>query len=93
LGRLDEFECHGQAGFRCISVACPEGERPPVVDHHRPVVADAAVFPGDITLRPLAERDHNLVRWTEYQQGGHFPALEVPELLVEDVRTFFRGLR
>jgi pimeloyl-ACP methyl ester carboxylesterase len=58
-----------------------------------PVPTGVAVFPGDITLRPLAERDHNLVRWTEYQQGGHFPALEVPELLVEDVRTFFRGLR
>jgi pimeloyl-ACP methyl ester carboxylesterase len=58
-----------------------------------PVPTGVAVFPGDITLRPLAERDHNLVRWTEYQQGGHFPALEVPELLVEDVRTFFRSLR
>ena len=58
-----------------------------------PVPTGVAVFPGDITLRPLAERDHNLVHWTEYQQGGHFPALEVPELLVEDIRTFFRGLR
>ena len=58
-----------------------------------PVPTGVAVFPGDITLRPLAERDHNLVRWTEYQQGGHFPALEVPELLAGDVRTFFRGLR
>jgi pimeloyl-ACP methyl ester carboxylesterase len=52
-----------------------------------------AVFPGDITLRPLAERDHNLVRWTEFQQGGHFPALEEPALLVGDVRAFFRDLR
>jgi pimeloyl-ACP methyl ester carboxylesterase len=52
-----------------------------------------AVFPGDVTLRPLAERDHNVVRWTEFRRGGHFAALEAPELLVGDVRAFFRDLR
>ncbi len=42
---------------------------------------------------PLTDSPVGQLAWTEYQQGGHFPALEVPELLVEDVRMFFRGLR
>jgi pimeloyl-ACP methyl ester carboxylesterase len=33
------------------------------------------------------------VRWTEMPRGGHFAALEQPELLVNDVREFFRGIR
>ena len=32
-------------------------------------------------------------RWTEMPRGGHFAALEEPELLVEDMRAFFRPLR
>ncbi|WP_022885831.1 epoxide hydrolase family protein [Glaciibacter superstes] len=52
-----------------------------------------AVFPGDFGIRPIAERDNNVVHWSEFERGGHFPALEVPDLLVGDVRTFFRGVR
>jgi epoxide hydrolase len=33
------------------------------------------------------------VHWTEMPRGGHFAAMEEPELLVEDVRAFFRSLR
>lgn len=43
----------------------------------------------DPTIRPWAERDHNVVRWTELDRGGHFLSMEEPELLVEDVRAFF----
>jgi pimeloyl-ACP methyl ester carboxylesterase len=43
--------------------------------------------------RALAERVYNVVRWTQMPRGGHFPALEEPELLVEDLRVFFRPLR
>ena len=31
--------------------------------------------------------------WTEFDTGGHFAAMEAPDLLVGDVRSFFRGLR
>ena len=58
-----------------------------------PVPTGVAVFPGDLTIRPLAERDHNVVRWTEFSRGGHFAAMEAPDLLVNDVREFFRPLR
>jgi hypothetical protein len=47
-----------------------------------------AVFPGDGTNQSIAERQHNLVRWTEYDRGGHFAALQAPELLVDDIRAF-----
>ncbi|MDO3705429.1 epoxide hydrolase [Micromonospora sp. C28SCA-DRY-2] len=54
-----------------------------------------AVFPQDnfIPLRHIADRTNHIVQWTEYDRGGHFAAMEVPELLVGDVRMFFRKLR
>jgi pimeloyl-ACP methyl ester carboxylesterase len=47
----------------------------------------------DIAIRRLADRDHNIVHWTEFDEGGHFAAMEAPEFLVDDVRAFFRSLR
>jgi epoxide hydrolase len=54
-----------------------------------------AVFPHDnfIPLRHIADRTNNIVQWTEYDKGGHFAAMEQPDLLVGDIRTFFRKLR
>ncbi|TDC40448.1 epoxide hydrolase [Micromonospora sp. 15K316] len=55
-----------------------------------------AVFPQDciVPIRRLADRDFpTITHWTEFDRGGHFPAMEVPELFVGDVRTFFRSLR
>ncbi|MFF3247224.1 epoxide hydrolase family protein [Streptomyces sp. NPDC002870] len=54
-----------------------------------------AVFPHEnfIPLRHIAERTNTIVRWTEFDRGGHFPAMEEPDLLVADVRGFFRALR
>lgn len=47
----------------------------------------------DVTVRRWAARDHDIVRWTELERGGHFLALEAPETLVADLREFFRELR
>jgi pimeloyl-ACP methyl ester carboxylesterase len=54
-----------------------------------------ALFPKEIPLPPraLAERGYNFVRWTEMPRGGHFAAMEQPELLADDIRAFFRELR
>ncbi|MFI7697879.1 epoxide hydrolase family protein [Nonomuraea sp. NPDC049480] len=52
-----------------------------------------AVFPGDAGVRRIAEREHNVVHWSEFDRGGHFAAMEAPELLVDDVRAFFRKVR
>jgi len=53
-----------------------------------------AVFPKDPVNAPRAfvERFYNLQHWTEMKQGGHFAALEEPQLLVNDIREFFGGL-
>jgi epoxide hydrolase len=55
-----------------------------------------ASFPKDAVraIRPWAEKIlPTLTHWTEFDKGGHFAALEQPELFVGDVRTFARSLR
>src|SRR5580658_99370 len=52
-----------------------------------------AVFPMDITIRSIAEAEHNIAHWSEFDRGGYFAAMEVPDLLVGDIREFFRPLR
>ncbi|GAA2897612.1 epoxide hydrolase [Streptosporangium fragile] len=47
----------------------------------------------DVTIRRWAERDHNVVHWTELGRGGHFLSMEAPDLLVDDVRAFFEKVR
>jgi pimeloyl-ACP methyl ester carboxylesterase len=58
-----------------------------------PVPLGIAVFPGDSTVRRFAERDHNVVHWSEFPRGGHFASLQAPDLLIKDVRDFFAALR
>jgi pimeloyl-ACP methyl ester carboxylesterase len=52
-----------------------------------------AVFAEDVAIRRYAERGNNIVHWSEFDRGGHFAAMEAPDLLTGDVRAFFRGLR
>jgi hypothetical protein len=54
-----------------------------------------AVFPRDnfIPLRHIADRTNNIVQRTEYDRGGHFAAMEQPDLLIADMRMFFEELR
>jgi pimeloyl-ACP methyl ester carboxylesterase len=62
---------------------------------HIRVPTGVAIFPKDLVPAPreFAERFFEVQRWTEMPRGGHFAAMEEPELLVEDVRAFFRPLR
>src|SRR3981189_1182559 len=48
-----------------------------------------AVFADDIAVRRHPERGNTIVHWSEFDRGGHFAAMEAPDLLVQDVRTFF----
>ncbi|MET7771940.1 epoxide hydrolase family protein [Nocardia sp. NPDC005366] len=61
---------------------------------HRPspVATAVANFPGDHAVRGLAELSNTIVGWTRYPRGGHFAALQAPDLLVDDIRAFFRTL-
>jgi len=52
-------------------------------------------FPREIVRPPrsMAEQVLNIQRWTTMTSGGHFAALEQPEALAADIRTFFRSFR
>jgi pimeloyl-ACP methyl ester carboxylesterase len=52
-----------------------------------------AVFAEDVAIRRYAERGNTIVHWSEFDRGGHFAAMEAPDLLVQDVRAFFRRFR
>jgi len=62
---------------------------------HIDVPTGIALFPADILLPPKewAVRNMNITRWTSMPRGGHFTAMEEPELLADDIRTFYRPFR
>ena len=59
------------------------------------VSTGVVVFPFELFISPRkwAEASYNITHWTEMPGGGHFAAMEQPELFVEDLRTFFKPLR
>ena len=69
----------------------PVHDRSPVVEAPTAV----AMFPRELSLMPRAflERYYDLRRVTHMPAGGHFAPMEEPELLVDDIRAFFRTLR
>jgi hypothetical protein len=52
-----------------------------------------AVFGADGLVRRLVDPEQKIEHWSEFQRGGHFPAMEAPHQLVDDLRRFFRPLR
>jgi pimeloyl-ACP methyl ester carboxylesterase len=53
-----------------------------------------SVFPNDFrSVRAFAERSNNIVHWSTFDRGGHFAASDAPDLLVGDLREFFRRFR
>jgi pimeloyl-ACP methyl ester carboxylesterase len=54
-----------------------------------------AIFANDFqSIRRFAERDHaNIVSWNRYDRGSHFSPHDAPDLLLDDLRAFFRELR
>ena len=59
------------------------------------VPTGAAIFPAEIYMVPRAwaEAAYDLRHWTVMPEGGHFAALEQPQLYLEDLRVFYRLLR
>lgn len=57
------------------------------------VPTGVANFAEDVAIRQFAEPLNTITHWAEYDRGGHFAALEVPALFVDEVRTFFRTVR
>ena len=54
-----------------------------------------ANYPAEVTKMPRAwvEHRYNVTHWVDLPKGGHFAAMEVPDLFVQDVRDFFRSVR
>ena len=60
------------------------------------VPTGCALFPEEMlswSPRSYVERIYNVTHWTEMPRGGHFGAMEEPELMVEDIQKFARSLR
>ena len=76
--RLYYENMHGEANWG----------RPP-----SPTPIGVAVFAEDIAIRRYGEQGNNIVHWSDFDRGGHFAAIEAPDLLVADVRHFFRRFR
>ncbi|MFK7838248.1 MAG: epoxide hydrolase family protein [Sulfitobacter sp.] len=75
-----------EEGGRVIS---PEGKRVEVP-------TGCAVFPAEMLRWPprsYADRIYNITHWSEMPRGGHFAAMEEPQMLLDDIRTFARSLR
>jgi pimeloyl-ACP methyl ester carboxylesterase len=75
-----------------------EGRKAPVhlqAGERVSVPCGIAHFPKELMFPPRSwvERGFNVRHWTQMPRGGHFAALEQPELLAVDIRSFFRGLR
>jgi pimeloyl-ACP methyl ester carboxylesterase len=70
--------------------AGPDWGSPPTAP---PAPQGLALFGGDDLVRRVMDPEHKIGHWSEFDRGGHFPAMEVPDLLVGDVRAFFRRLR
>jgi pimeloyl-ACP methyl ester carboxylesterase len=62
-----------------------------------PVARGFAVYGADevdsTILRNLMDPQREIAHWSVFAAGGHFPAMEVPHLVVDDVRAFFRRYR
>jgi pimeloyl-ACP methyl ester carboxylesterase len=67
----------------------------PARDGRIEVPTGVAVFPKEVYNAPRAwaERYYNVTHWSEFAVGGHFAALERPDELAADLRTFFRTVR
>ena len=74
-----------EEGGRILS---PEGKRVEVP-------TGCAVFPRELLAWPprsYVDRIYNVAQWTEMPRGGHFAAMEEPDLLIQDIRKFARNL-
>jgi pimeloyl-ACP methyl ester carboxylesterase len=78
-----------------------EGRRDPAplaLGERIDVPTGVSLFPNEFVPeshppRSWGERIYDIRHWARLDRGGHFPALEEPELLVEEIRGFFRPLR
>ena len=98
LGRLGASAAHFTYEIRrelARAAAGAEGGRRDAAagDGAPAVPVGVALFAANPAIRPLVDPDHTVEHWSEFDRGGHFPALETPDLLIADLWEFFRAIR
>lgn len=74
------------------------GGHPPAARHDRQPAIEVptafAIFPKELLLLPrsVAEKATNLQRWEVQEKGGHYPPSEQPDIVIHELREFFRDL-
>ncbi|MGV9678504.1 epoxide hydrolase family protein [Nocardia sp. NPDC003482] len=79
----------GSAAYVGYASASPWGATPA----NSGVPTGVIAFAHDVCIRRYCEPSNTITRWVDVDRGGHFAALEEPELLVDDIREFFRTVR
>lgn len=85
------FTYEGMQVFREYVAQSGEGESHGQAGSPKPT--GVAVFAADHSIRSVLDPENAVEHWSQFDRGGHFPAMETPGLLVGDVRTFFRRHR
>jgi pimeloyl-ACP methyl ester carboxylesterase len=80
--------CDGMEAWRAMADQAEAGEAPQAGPP-----TGVAVFAADTTIRSVMDPAGRIRHWSEFERGGHFAAMEVPDLLAADLRTFFAELR
>jgi epoxide hydrolase len=84
--------CDGMQAWRAMAAAQPEAAGAP--EHAQPSPpTGVAVFAADTTIRSVMDPTGRIQHWSDFDRGGHFAAMEAPDLLAADIQSFFRGCR
>jgi pimeloyl-ACP methyl ester carboxylesterase len=84
----------GMAAWRAFAAEQASGDAPAWDEGARVgPPTGVAVFAADTTIRSIMDPTGAFHHWSEFDRGGHFPAMEVPDLLVDDLRSFLAPLR
>lgn len=82
----------GMKAWREIEAHQPQDAA--AADGHPPAPpTGVAVFAADTTIRSVMDPTGQIQHWSEFDRGGHFPAMETPDLLTDDICAFFRTYR
>jgi pimeloyl-ACP methyl ester carboxylesterase len=82
----------GMQAWKQMAASQPPPARAQAHRQTRPPTG-VAVFAADTTIRSVMDPGGMIEHWSEFDRGGHFPAMESPDLLTNDLRDFFRKHR
>ena len=82
----------GMQAWRQMAASPPQPAGPGA-DQQTGPPKGVAVFAADTTIKSVMDPDGAIEHWSEFDHGGHFPAMETPDLLTNDLRDFFRKHR